>query len=107
MRKKKWERPKLVVLLRMKPENAVLSKCHGGMENGSADEHSGCITVVDWYDAAGAYLPGMAGETYIGCTYTDLGDPVGLYKCETITNGYVSSPTYRHTCGGCEFIASS
>jgi len=39
MPKKKWERPKLIVLVRSRPEEVVLSYCKG--MGGSADPSSG------------------------------------------------------------------
>ena len=43
MDKKKWKRPKLIVLVRGKPEEAVLQSCKNSVGNmESSDDHFNC-----------------------------------------------------------------
>ena len=43
---KKWERPKLVVLVRSKPEESVLETCKIGFQPGPAAAFAGCAPTV-------------------------------------------------------------
>jgi hypothetical protein len=49
---KTWEKPKLVVLLRGKPEEAVLETCKSAGQSGPGITYAGCALTV------GALCPG-------------------------------------------------
>jgi hypothetical protein len=44
MLKKAWKTPELIVLVRNKPEEAVLTTCKGGSFTGSGTQRSSCTT---------------------------------------------------------------
>ena len=66
MSKKKWERPKLIVLVRGKPEEMVLSYCKASWESGEQDTYNGCEYASEelvwdplgyWSDCPSCYFP--------------------------------------------------
>lgn len=47
MSKKKWEKPKLIVLVKGRPEEAILAGCKGGDFTGAAQVVAQCVTDID------------------------------------------------------------
>jgi hypothetical protein len=47
MEKKTWVKPELIILLRSKPEEAVLWTCKDNVRLGLGSQNSGCYTIVD------------------------------------------------------------
>ena len=60
--KKKWQNPELIVLVRGKPEEAVLTACKGGMSAGWGTTDTDC-SYTD--QPAGGCAPGVCEVTAI------------------------------------------
>ena len=48
MEKKTWIEPELIVLVRSKPEEAVLSTCKMIIHTGPIDHYQPCVVLQDW-----------------------------------------------------------
>lgn len=47
MKKKKWGKPKLIILSRGKPEEGVLMQCKMSWSGGAGGSASGCVSARD------------------------------------------------------------
>ena len=56
---KTWEKPKLIVLVRSKPEEAVLQTCKNGEETGPDTAYGGCALSVGllYFGCLGSFAP--------------------------------------------------